>query len=196
MGQPGEGLGTGQQQGAVTFLRGASGGLTATGAQSWTQDSAGVPGTAENFDRFGYILTVGDFTGDGHADVAIGDPYEAVGALTEAGSVTVLYGRSTGLTGTGAQSWTQDSSGVAGGAEAGDDFGWSVLAVKVRSTSRADLVIGVQGESLTAGNLHEGAIALLPGSSTHVTATGNQLIGAGALTGGARTQDYLGTALA
>ena len=41
-----------------------------------------------------------DFDGDGYCDLAIGVPYENVGSTTDAGSVSVIYGTSSGLTGT------------------------------------------------------------------------------------------------
>jgi hypothetical protein len=41
------------QAGAVSVLCGSAGGLTATGGQLFPQNSPGVPGTAEAFDRFG-----------------------------------------------------------------------------------------------------------------------------------------------
>ena len=42
--------------GAVNVLYGSSGGLTATGDQSWHQDVAGIEDTAETDDYFGYSL--------------------------------------------------------------------------------------------------------------------------------------------
>lgn len=39
--------------GALTTLSGSTSGLTAAGGRLFTQDSPGVPGTAETFDLFG-----------------------------------------------------------------------------------------------------------------------------------------------
>ena len=58
----------------------------------------------------------------------IGVPDEDIGAWTDAGIVHVLKGTSTGLTGTGSQTWSQYSPGIAEDPEAGDRFG-SSLAV-------------------------------------------------------------------
>jgi FG-GAP repeat protein len=67
-----------------------------------------TPGQAETGDRAGNAVATGDFNDDGHDDLAIGAPFEVIGAsLTEAGAVTVLYGASDGLTNTEDQFWTQ-----------------------------------------------------------------------------------------
>jgi hypothetical protein len=59
------------QAGAVSMIYGAGGGLSAPGGQLFTQNSPGVPGTAEAFDRFGGV----DFTaGSAPAAVAGGPP--------------------------------------------------------------------------------------------------------------------------
>jgi hypothetical protein len=50
---PTEDVGTVQQAGAVSVLPGSAGGLTASGGRLFTQNSPGVPGTAETFDLFG-----------------------------------------------------------------------------------------------------------------------------------------------
>jgi hypothetical protein len=55
---PEEAVGSAFAAGAVSVIYGAGGGLSATGGQLFTQNSPGVPGTAEAFDRFGGV----DFT--------------------------------------------------------------------------------------------------------------------------------------
>jgi hypothetical protein len=55
---PLEDVGTVRDAGAVSVLQGAAGGLTASGGQLFTQDSPGVPGTAETFDQFGGLEIV------------------------------------------------------------------------------------------------------------------------------------------
>jgi hypothetical protein len=56
IGVPEEDVGGASDAGAVNVLFGSAAGLTAAGSQIWHQDSAGVPGAAENFDRFGNVL--------------------------------------------------------------------------------------------------------------------------------------------
>jgi FG-GAP repeat len=55
-----EAVGTRIDAGATSVLYGSAGGLTTSGGQLFTQNSAGVPGTAEDFDFFGDALAVGD----------------------------------------------------------------------------------------------------------------------------------------
>jgi hypothetical protein len=52
---PLEDVGTVAQAGAVSVLQGSGGGLTGAGGRLFTQDSPGVPGTAEPFDHFGRL---------------------------------------------------------------------------------------------------------------------------------------------
>jgi hypothetical protein len=55
---PTEDVGTVQQAGAVSVVPGSAGGLTASGGRLFTQNSPGVPGTAETFDQFGGLEIV------------------------------------------------------------------------------------------------------------------------------------------
>jgi hypothetical protein len=129
IGVPREMLGstaTHRRQGAVTVLYGGSTGLAAAGAQSWTQDSPGVPGTAENADEFGRSLAIANYGRSRAADLAVGVSRENVGSVRDAGMVNVLYGRSTGLSGVNSQGWSQSSTGVLGAAEKDDYFGASL----------------------------------------------------------------------
>ena len=64
-----------------------------------------------------------DFNGDGYADLAVGVPGETIAGHDDAGAVQVLYGSSTGLVTTKNQLWSQNSTGIVGGSEAGDVFG-------------------------------------------------------------------------
>ena len=103
--------------GMVQVLYGTSRGLSTSGNQVSTQDSAGVPGKAEGDDAFGDHLAAGDFDGKNKADLAIGTPFENVGDDEDAGAVTVIYSSSKNLAGKGSQSWTQASSGIGGTTE-------------------------------------------------------------------------------
>ena len=100
-------------------------GLTAAGNQFWSQDSTGIAGAAETGDRFGSALAAANFGNSFHADLAIGVPLEDF-AATDDGGVNVIYGSVAGLTAAANQFWSQNSAGIAGGAENGDHFGSAV----------------------------------------------------------------------
>ncbi len=114
---------------------------------SYSQDTPGVPGTLETNDAFGSALAVGDITGDGIDDVAVGAPGEELGYDDGAGVVDILRGSRTGLTGTGAQAFTQNTAGVPGTAEPGDDFGSAVRLLDINGNGYADLTAAAVGEN-------------------------------------------------
>lgn len=172
--------------GTVTVFYGSASGLTSTGAQLFDEATTGVPGVPEANDRFGWALAIGDFNGDGHGDLAVGVPNESVGSVTFAGAVIVLYGRSTGLTGTGAQLWDQNTAGVAGVSEQFDDMGESLQALNLTGGTTSALIIGVYGES-SNGFTENGGVNVLLGSSSGLTATGNRWWDGTSLAGGAQT---------
>lgn len=107
-----------------------------------------IRGMVETGDRFGGAVARGDFDGDGFQDLAIGDPGEAVGSASGAGAVNVLYGTASGLSGWRNELWTQASSRVGGGAEAGDGFGSSLAAGDFDRDGYTDLAIGVPNEDI------------------------------------------------
>jgi hypothetical protein len=118
-----ESFGSVDSAGDVIVLRGSAAGLTATGAVSFSQNSPGVPNTAETNDRFGSRLASANYGRSRYADLVVGVRDENVGRIKDAGMINVLYGRSTGLSGMNAQGWSQDSTGVLGNAEEFDYFG-------------------------------------------------------------------------
>lgn len=103
------------------------------------QATAGVVGTNESGDQFGYQVQVTrGLTASGSYDIAI-SATEKVGNAS-AGSVTVAnFTRSIYRT------LTQNTKGVPGTAETADDFGGG-LGVLRTSPSRDTLLIGVPGE--------------------------------------------------
>jgi FG-GAP repeat len=79
-----------------------------------------------------------DFNNDGADDLAVGVPFEEQsGTAVDAGAVNVLYGSPAGLTGTGSQVLTQDTPGVPGGAEAFDNFGFTLATGDTAPTAAA-----------------------------------------------------------
>jgi FG-GAP repeat protein len=111
--------------GAVDVLYGSDAGLSAPGAQLWTQDSPGVPDVAEERDHFGSILCISHFS-TGPDELSVGVHFEAVDAVPLAGAFTVLAGSTGGVTADGARFWTQDTPGVRERAESNDFLPFSI----------------------------------------------------------------------
>jgi len=174
-GAPNGDVGAAFDAGDVIVLYGAqAAGLTTTGAQLWSQDSPGVPGTAELNDGFGHALATGDVNGDGIADLAVGASLESVGAVTNAGAVNLLLGSAAGLTGDGSQVVTQDSPGVPGAAEPFDQLGFDVALGDADGDGFADLAAGVVAEDVGTV-VDAGAVQVLYGSAAGLITAGAQV---------------------
>ncbi|MFI6878510.1 VCBS repeat-containing protein [Streptomyces sp. NPDC050400] len=111
------------------------------------QDTAGVPGSGESGDQFGYSLAAGDTDNDGYGDIVVGTPGEAIGSAGSAGAVTVLLGSAHGLTGSGARAVHEDTDGVSGAAESGDAFGSAAALTDTDGDGKADLTVGIPAEN-------------------------------------------------
>ncbi|GAA4994138.1 FG-GAP and VCBS repeat-containing protein [Streptomyces siamensis] len=164
--------------GKVTVLYGAAGGLgTTRAAGALTQNSTGVPGSSEKGDAFGASLSLGDVTGDGYADLAVGSPGEDVGSVVDAGTVVLLRGSSKGVATTGNQAFTQNSTGIPGTAEKKDRFGSVVLLSDINDNGRTDLAVSAVGEAPPGTIDPAGAVWRLRGSSSGLTSTGSLSFG-------------------
>jgi hypothetical protein len=132
------------------------------------QNSAGIPGTAEMGDGFGYSLAIGDIDRDGYDDLAVG----ANGEDGRAGRVTIIHGSPQGWRTSGNYLYDQNTPGIPWGAEQGDQFGSSVTMIDHNRDGHLDLTVGAQGEDDNAG-----AITTLRGSGRGFTTTGSRTFG-------------------
>ncbi|MET9393443.1 FG-GAP and VCBS repeat-containing protein [Streptomyces sp. NPDC006624] len=167
--------------GAVVVTYGSASGISAARRTVLTQDTAGIPGTAEEGDRFGKALASGDLNADGYADLVIGSVGEDVGSDADGGSVTVVWGGKNGLSG---------GKGVTDPAvPAHDEYGMSLAVADFDGDARPDLAVGSTGSDVwihrsftkTSGSTsrQELATGLQTGSGIH----GAQHLAAGDLDG-------------
>ena len=111
IGVPREGLSTGlERRPGQRRLREHSSRLTSAGSQAFTLNTLGH--TANPGDFFGTSLAVGDYDGDGKADLAIGIPWRDVLGVADAGAVAVVYGSSFGLDANDSEVWTLFNLGL------------------------------------------------------------------------------------
>lgn len=176
VGVPSEDLGSLENAGAVEIYYGSSSGLiTRLSNDFWHQDRSGVEDTADEHDFFGSSLTVGDFDGDGYADLAVGVPYEDTGDTTavDAGAVNVLYGSTDGIVASGSDFWHQDVAGIGSITEESDRFGFSLTAGDFDGDDCDDLAVGVPYEHWNDPDT--GIVQVLYGAADGLTAVGDQL---------------------
>ena len=203
------------EEGEVQVFYGGSGGLTALGAQRIRQSSfcpaSGdstallLPEGRNPYEHLGAALAAGNFNNDSLngnpvSDLVIGVPHDKAGiGVHSRGSVHVLAGSSSGLK--ARQFLTQDTPGVGGGAELGDQFGFSVAVGDFDADLRDDLAIGAPFEDLQDNTLEDaGAVHVLFGSFASgelVTTEGSMFITQGNLATGAAVEagDRFGWAL-
>lgn len=123
------------------------------------QNSSRAPGVAESGDRFGASVDAGG------AYVLVGAPGEDLGRLTDAGMVVRFA--DFGIPRLDRwSSWTQDSAGIPGVAEAGDRFGaavalgWVEVVVDGDPVASPVYAVGAPGEDI--GSVRDaGAITLI-----------------------------------
>jgi hypothetical protein len=168
--------------GGVYIIFGTASGLSAT-TRADQFFSGGVLGPngleGEERERLGVSLTAGDFNGDGYDDVGIG----AAGALlpegtvgeSDGGSVTVIYGSSSGLSLTFVpdQFWHQNSPSIEEVGIEAEQFGYAITAGDYNDDNYADLAIGVIKEDVNHDTIDSaGVVQIIYGSSDGLSATG------------------------
>ncbi|HEY7485656.1 MAG TPA: FG-GAP-like repeat-containing protein [Streptosporangiaceae bacterium] len=106
LGSPYGTVGTVANAGFVTVLYGSPNGTSAASKQVVSQSSAGIAGSSESGDHWGYAVGSADFDGDGYADLVVGAPDEdyaytaddgTAATATDGGGLTVIYGSPAGL---------------------------------------------------------------------------------------------------
>jgi hypothetical protein len=174
VGIPGEDVGTTVDAGAIHLILGSSSGLTGVGDKVFHQNSNRVRDISEEGDHFGAALAAGDFDGNGFCDLAVGIPYEDVFAVTDTGMVQVLYGAVSGLIPGFSPPWHMNDPSIPGIAQEYEFFGWALAAGDFTADGRDDLAIGIPSRDVSQ-HLSAGALVVMLGSTTGITAIGSQL---------------------
>jgi hypothetical protein len=187
--------------GKINVVYGSATGLNTADNQLWSQVGNALKGDIGDDEAFGSSLASADFNGDGFADLAIGIPHDGVGSVSDAGSVSVMYGSAGGLQPDAPddQLWNQDAADVEGTPAGGDRFGAAIVGGDFNADGFGDLAIGAPHDtvgSATGG----GAVNVLYGTADglQVTAPADQLWtqNSNSVSGKAEKEDAFGSALA
>ncbi|MEU3530418.1 VCBS repeat-containing protein [Streptomyces murinus] len=128
---------------------------------------AAAPATAADSTR----VAKADFNGDGIGDLATSAATAYVSGHKNAGAVVVMYGSKTGVSAAGHTLLTQNTAGVPGGAEAGDEFGGDLAYADFNGDGYDDLAVGTPDEKVDS-DTDGGAVAILWGSKSGLTGKG------------------------
>ncbi|MDG2301828.1 MAG: N-acetylmuramoyl-L-alanine amidase [Acidimicrobiales bacterium] len=148
IGAPNESSGKREQTGSVTIMFGTEQGLSVQKSSRLHQGSSNISGRNEEGDRWGSVLTSGDFNGDKYWDLAIGAPAESLDNVQRAGAVTLVFGNANGISGKGSITIDQDTEGFQIGAEPADHWGDALAALDMNGDGKSELVVAASGESL------------------------------------------------
>jgi hypothetical protein len=148
-------------------------GLGPAGSQFWHQNTAGIQDFCEAGDRFGTSLAAGHFNADIRSDLAIGVLGEDIGAVGDAGAVHILFGNAMALNAAGNQFWHQNVGGIQDFCEAGDGFGYHLVAADFNGDGRSDLSASAPRESVGAV-AGAGAVNVLYSNGAGLNSIGNQ----------------------
>ncbi|MGW4594733.1 hypothetical protein ACWEOA_05245 [Streptomyces sp. NPDC004457] len=163
IGAPDATVGGRSKAGAVSVVYGSPTGLRTATRTLITQNTAGVPGTAEAGDAFGSAVASADLDKDGYADLLIGAPGEDVDGDTNGGTVVVVWGGRSGLSGsrTIVDYGKQETDRYGQALAVGDVDGDGDLDVVVGSTGTAALSF-VSGPVTRTGSFQGGSGAGFP----------------------------------
>ena len=144
IGAPGE-----DGEGAVMVLFGSPNSLLFASALYLGQGDLGGSG-GESGDQFGWALASGDTNWDGFAELAIGAPYEDLGAsnqFADAGEVTVLFGAASGFD--YGQTARRSKNSLLDAGPLGDSrFGSSLAMADFDRDGKRDLAVGIPGDTV------------------------------------------------
>lgn len=155
VGVPGE-----DGSGAVQIFVGGSSGFDWTQNALWTQDQLLGAGASENGDVFGRALASGDFDYDGYDDLAMGAPWEDIGASVDTGMVLLSYGSPNALAPARVKQLLQSTIfGLPSYDGPYDVFGHALASGDFDADGGSDLAIGIPLKDV--GGSTRGGVAVL-----------------------------------
>jgi len=147
--------------GKIAVYYGSAGGIDVDSYEYINQNTFDILDSNESGDLFGRSLAVGDFTGDGIDDLAVGVPGESINGLDDAGLVQLFLGSAVSGVSTNDKLYSQDT--LNGALEADDGFGHALAAGDINGDGIDDLVVGIWKEDI-GSVVNAGAVQVLMGT--------------------------------
>jgi hypothetical protein len=187
VGAPSEDLASTPGTGGIHQIPGNVLGLTLGGATFLTQGLPSVPGSDETNDQFGFSVAVGDVTGDGFDDVAVG----AIGE-NGVGAVNLLRGSATGIDAAGATSRVALTTA----AVTPQRLGTTLVIADLTNDGRSEVIVGDPLANVD-GHTDSGAVSVWLGRAEGLNNTGREWWhqNRANVPGSAEAGDQFGTAL-
>ena len=167
VGSPNESIGEHQQTGSITVLYGSPDGISAQKSKRMHQGSFGIQDSNEAFDRWGSVLTTGDFNGDSKIDLVIGAPAEGSGTFIRTGAITIIPGASGLLSSRDAQTIHQSDIPLNLEVSHADHWGDALGNVDVNGDGKTDLLVASSAKSIGT-QFDSGIITLLWGTDNGI----------------------------
>ena len=167
VGSPNESIGEKQQSGSITVLYGSIDGISSQKSTRIHQGSFGIQDSNEAFDRWGSVLTTGDFNGDSKLDLVIGAPAEGSGAFIRTGAITIIPGTAGLLTSREAITIHQDEIPLNLDISHADHWGDALGSVDVNGDGKTDLLVASSAKSIGT-QFDSGTITLLWGTKNGI----------------------------
>ena len=148
IGSPNESIGQKLQSGSITVLYGSPDGVSAEKSRRIHQGSFGIDDNNEPYDRWGSVLTTGDFNGDYKTDLVIGAPAEGTETLVRTGAITIIPGTTVGLTSRDAKTIHQDEIPLNLEVSHADHWGDALAHVDVNGDGKSELLVASSSKSI------------------------------------------------